>query len=70
MDHSQNACFDSLCEDRWLIPAIRSSEDWLKTVYDLWLQGTFIDFREEEIFVFGAWVFAIMRLTTPTPFAN
>jgi hypothetical protein len=31
----------------------------------LWLQGTFINFREEEIFIFGAWVYAIMRLTTP-----
>jgi hypothetical protein len=43
------------CEDSWLT---------------LWLQGTFINFREEEIFIFGAWVYAIMRLTTPTPFAN
>jgi hypothetical protein len=46
------------------------SEDWLKTLYDLWLQGTFINFREEEIFIFGAWVYAIMRLSTPTLFAN
>jgi hypothetical protein len=61
---------DSLCEDSWLIPAIHSSEDWLQAIYDLWLQGTFINFREEEIFTFGAWVYAIMRLTTPMPFAN
>jgi hypothetical protein len=44
--------------------------DWLKTLYDLWLQGTFINFREEEIFIFGAWVYTIMRLSTPTLFAN
>jgi hypothetical protein len=60
----------SLRKDGWLIPAIRSSEDWLETLYDLWLQGTFINFREEEIFIFGAWVCAIMRLSTPTLFAN
>jgi hypothetical protein len=45
-------------------------EDWLETLYDLWLQGTFINFREEEIFIFGAWVYAIMGLTTSTLFAN
>jgi hypothetical protein len=45
---------------------MQSSEDWLETLYDLWLQGTFINFREEEIFIFRAWVYAIMRLTTPT----
>jgi hypothetical protein len=45
------------------------SEDWLKTLYDLWLQGTFINFREEEI-IFGALVYAIMSFTTPTLFAN
>jgi hypothetical protein len=61
---------DSLREDSWLIPAIHDSEDWLEAIYDRWLQGTFINFREEEIFTFGAWVYAIMRLTTPTPFAN
>jgi hypothetical protein len=61
---------DSLREDGWLIPAIRGPEEWLKTVYDLWLQGTFITFREEEIFIFGAWEYAIMRLTTPTLFPN
>jgi hypothetical protein len=61
---------DSLREDGWLIPAIRSSEDWLETLYDLWLQGTFINFREEEILIFGALVYAITRLTTPTLFAN
>jgi hypothetical protein len=49
---------------------MRRSEDWLETLYDLWLQGTFINFREEEIFIFGAWVYAIMGLTTPTLFAN
>jgi hypothetical protein len=57
-------------KDSWLIPAIHSSEDWLETLYDLWLQGTFINFREEEIFIFGAWVYAIMRLSTLTLFAN
>jgi hypothetical protein len=41
-------------------------EDWPKTLYDMWLQGTFINFREEEIFIFGAWVYAIMRLSTQT----
>jgi hypothetical protein len=46
------------------------SEDWLKTLYNSWLQGTFINFREEDIFIFGAWVYAIMRVTTPTLFAN
>jgi hypothetical protein len=61
---------DSLHKDSWPIPTIWRSEDWLKTLYDLWLQGTFINFREEEIFIFGAWVYAIMRLTTPTLFAN
>jgi hypothetical protein len=61
---------DSLHKDGWLIPAIPSSEDWLETLSDLWLQGTFINFREEEIFIFRAWVYAIMRLTTPTLFAN
>jgi hypothetical protein len=61
---------DSLCEDSWLIPAIRGPEEWLETIYDLWLQGTFIKFREEEIFTFGAWVYAVMRLATPMPFAN
>jgi hypothetical protein len=61
---------DSLREDSWLIPAIRGPEEWLETIYDLWLQGTFIKFREEEIFTFGAWVYAVMRLTTPMPFAN
>jgi hypothetical protein len=61
---------DSLCEDSWLIPAIRGPEEWLETIYDLWLQGTFIEFREEEIFTFGAWVYAVMRLTTPTPSGN
>jgi hypothetical protein len=61
---------DSLCEDSWLIPAIRGPEEWLKTLYDLWLQGTFINFREEEVFIFRAWVYAIMRLSTPTLFAN
>jgi hypothetical protein len=49
---------------------MQRSEDWLETLYDLWLQGTFINFREEEIFIFGAWVYAIMRLTIPTLFAN
>jgi hypothetical protein len=49
---------------------MRRSEDWLKTLYDLWLQGTFINFREEEIFIFRAWVYAIMILTTPTLFTN
>jgi hypothetical protein len=39
---------DSPCEDGWLIPAIWSPEDWLESLYDLWLQGTFINFREEE----------------------
>jgi hypothetical protein len=61
---------DSLCEDSWLIPAIRGPEEWLETIYDLWLQGTFIKFREEEIFTFGAWVYAVIRLTTSTPSAN
>jgi hypothetical protein len=61
---------DSLHEDSWLIPTIRSLEDWLKTLYDLWLQGIFINFREDEIFIFGAWVHTIMRLRTPTLFAN
>jgi hypothetical protein len=46
------------------------SEDWLETLYDLWLQGTVINFEEEEIFIFRAWVYAIMRFTTPTLFAN
>jgi hypothetical protein len=41
-----------------------------ETLYNLWLQGNFINFREEEIFIFGAWVYAIMRLSTPTLFAN
>jgi hypothetical protein len=45
---------DSLHEDGWLLPTIRSLEEWLKTLYDLWPQGTFINFREEEIFIFGA----------------
>jgi hypothetical protein len=58
------------CEDSSLTPTTWRSEDWLKTLYDLWLQGTFINFKEEEIFIFGAWVHAIMRLTTPTLFAN
>jgi hypothetical protein len=49
---------------------MRRSEDWLETLYDLWLQGTFINFREEEIFIFGAWVYTITRLSTPTLFAN
>jgi hypothetical protein len=49
---------------------MQSSEDWLETLYDLWLQGTFINFTEEEIFTFGTWVYAIMRLRTPTLFAN
>jgi hypothetical protein len=49
---------------------MRRLEDWLETLYDLWLQGTFINFREEDIFIFGAWVYTIMRLTTPTLFAN
>jgi hypothetical protein len=49
---------------------MQRSEDWLKTLYDLWLQETFINFREEEIFIFGAWVYTIMRLSTPTLFAN
>jgi hypothetical protein len=61
---------DSLREDGWLIPAIWSLEDWLETLYDLWLQGTFINFREEEMFIFGAWVYTTMRLATPTLFAN
>jgi hypothetical protein len=61
---------NSLHEDGWLLPAIRSSEDWLQTPYDLWLQGIFINLREEEIFIFGAWVYTIMRLTIPTLFAN
>jgi hypothetical protein len=39
-------------------------------LYDLWLQGTVINFREEEIFIFSVWVYAIMRLSTPTLFAN
>jgi hypothetical protein len=39
---------------------MQKSEDWLETLYDLWLQETFINFREEEIFIFGAWVYAIM----------
>jgi hypothetical protein len=33
-------------------------------------QGTFINFREEEIFIFRAWVYTIIRLSTPTLFAN
>jgi hypothetical protein len=45
-------------------------EDWLETLYDLCLQGTFINFREEEFFIFRAWVYTIMRLSTPTLFAN
>jgi hypothetical protein len=61
---------DSLCEDSWLIPTMQRSKDWLETLYDLWLQGTFINFREEEIFIFGAWVYTTMRLSTPTLFAN
>jgi hypothetical protein len=58
------------CEDSWLTPTMQRSEDWLEAIYDLWLQGTFINFREEKIFIFGAWVYAIMKLTTPTLFAN
>jgi hypothetical protein len=54
---------------------MRRLEDWLETLYDLWLQGPFINFREEEIFIFGAWVYAIVRhhpnivcqLTLPSP---
>jgi hypothetical protein len=61
---------DSLHEDSWLIPTMQRSEDCLETLYDLWLQETFINFRKEEIFIFGAWVYTIMRLTTPTLFAN
>jgi hypothetical protein len=61
---------DSLRKDSWLIPTMRRSEDWLETLYDLWLQGTFSNFREEEIFIFRAWVYAIAGLTTPTLFAN
>jgi hypothetical protein len=49
---------------------MQRSEDWPKTLYDLWLQRTFINFREEEIFIFGAWVYAIMRLSTPALFAT
>jgi hypothetical protein len=49
---------------------MQRSEDWLETLYDLWLQETFINFREEEIFIFGVWVYTIMRLSTPTLFAN
>jgi hypothetical protein len=49
---------------------MRRSEDWLETLYDLWLQRAFINFREEEIFISGAWVYAIMGRTTPTLFAN
>jgi hypothetical protein len=33
-------------------------------------KGPSPNFREEEIFIFGAWVYAIMRLTIPTLFAN
>jgi hypothetical protein len=61
---------NSLHEDSWLIPTMWRSEDWLETLYDLWLQGTFINFREEEIFIFRAWVYTIMKLSTPTLFAN
>jgi hypothetical protein len=49
---------------------MQRSEDWLETFYDLWLQGTLLNFREEEIFIFRAWVYTIMGLTTPTLFAN
>jgi hypothetical protein len=49
---------------------MQRSEDWLETLYNLWLQGTFINFREEENFIFGGWVYAIMSFTTPTLFAN
>jgi hypothetical protein len=61
---------NSLREDGWLLPVIQSQEDWLETLYDLWLQGTFINFRKVEIFIFGACMYAIMVLTTPTLFAN
>jgi hypothetical protein len=61
---------DSLREDSWLTPAIRDPEEWLETIYDLWLQGTFIEFREEEIFTFGAWVYAVMRPATLMPSTN
>jgi hypothetical protein len=76
MDPSQNACFNSSTPyvkmDGYYPPhgVLWSPEDWLETLYNLWLQGTFINFREEEIFIFGTWVYAIMRLTTPTLFAN
>jgi hypothetical protein len=60
----------SLHKDSWLKPTMLRLEDWLETLYDLWLQGTFINFREEEIFIFGAWVYTIIRLSTPTLFAN
>jgi hypothetical protein len=33
-------------------------------------KGPSSNFREEEIFIFGASVYAIMRLATPTLFAN
>jgi hypothetical protein len=52
------------------MPTMQRSEDWLESLYNLCLQGTFINFREEEIFIFRAWVYAIMGLTTPALFAN
>jgi hypothetical protein len=33
-------------------------------------KGPSSNFREEEIFIFGAWVYTIMRLSTPTLFAS
>jgi hypothetical protein len=72
MDPSQNTCFNSstpYAKMDGYYPPYGAQRTGLR-LYDLWLQGTFINFREEEIFIFGAWVYAIMGLTTPTLFAN
>lgn len=56
---------EALQEDSWLLPDIQHTSDWFEGLFKIWIQGTFLEFSEEEIFTFGAWVYAIMGLMVP-----
>ncbi|KAF7470359.1 Hypothetical predicted protein [Marmota monax] len=58
---------EALQQDSWLIPPICKDKDWIKTIHDLWLRGTFIDFSFKEIHIFNTLAFTAMLLLSPNP---
>ncbi|VTJ65091.1 Hypothetical predicted protein, partial [Marmota monax] len=58
---------EALRQDSWLIPRICRDKDWIKTIHDLWLRGTLIDFSPQEIHIFSALAFTAMALLSPRP---